>query len=186
VDEDEKRDRQRAIVAAVAKVLVVAVAIAGFIGLGTYVVVRSLGLNDTTLAGAGPEPVTPITPLPTTALPVPTALPSTPTPTGIVTNDPGDVPTDIPSGGLYLTASPQLVSSMQRINLTGQWPGHDAVGLLVQRWENGQWVDFGIQTTVNVGTYGTYVQTGQTGDNKFRMYDPSTNTASNPVTVTVG
>ena len=90
------------------------------------------------------------------------------------------------SGDLYLNASPVFVRPMEKIYLTGRWPGHDNEGLLVQRLEDGQWADFGVQTRVNVGTFDTYVMTGRSGDNKFRVVDPDTQTASNEVTVTVG
>ena len=90
------------------------------------------------------------------------------------------------STGLYLTASPVMVQPMERINLTGQWPGQDNASLVVQRFENGAWSDFGVQVRVNVGTFSTYVMTGRTGDQRFRVFDPATQTASNEVTVTVG
>ena len=112
---------------------------------------------------------------------VPTISP-TDEPTGIYTPP----PTAVNTGGLYLSASPQFVKPMERINLTGQWPGHDAMGLMVQRQEDGEWVDFGVQTTVRVGTFATYILTGRPGDNVFRVYDPETETASNEVTVTIG
>jgi hypothetical protein len=55
----------------------------------------------------------------------------------------------------------------------------------VQRFEGGKWVDFGVQANVNVGTFETYVMTGRAGDNRFRVFDPETKTASNDVTITV-
>ena len=90
------------------------------------------------------------------------------------------------AGDLFLNASPVFVKSMERINLTGQWPGHDNVSLLVQRLEDGEWVDFGVQVQVRVGTFETYVMTGREGDNKFRLLDPESGTTSNEVTVTIG
>ncbi len=178
---EEDRDRQQELLSVVFKVVLVAIAVGAAIGLGTYVVVKSLGLDDTSLAGVGPAPIDPITPLPTTALPVPTDLPSEPPPTGLVTG----TPTGPKSGDLFLSASPQFVRPMERINLTGQWPGRDAISLMVQRFEDGEWVDFGVQTRLDVGTFGTYVLTGREGDNRFRVFDPDSGTASNEVTVTI-
>jgi hypothetical protein len=177
---DEERRQQ--FVSAGVKVLGVAIAIGLAIGLGSYVVVKSLGLDDTDTGTLGHAPVEPVTPLPTTALPVPTDLP-TPTgePSGLITN----TPTSAATGGLTLSASPVFVQPGERISLTGTWPGHDAMGLLVQRNLNGQWTDFGVQTQVTVGTFDTYVITSRTGDQVFRVYDPSTKTASNEVKVTV-
>jgi hypothetical protein len=188
-DHEPDRDRQQQILMAVLKFVGIVVGICLAIGLVTWVVVKSLDLNDD---GTGTSnsvgPVQPITPLPTTALPSPTesddpsdtASPSeTDSIPPFATESPG-------STALFLTASPVFVQSEERINLTGSWPGHDSVSLLVQRFENGAWANFGVQVEVDIGTFATYVQTGHQGDNKFRVYDPSSGTASNPVTVTVG
>lgn len=180
--EQDRRERQQQITTVVLKLLTVAVSVGLVIGLGAWVMVKALGLDSPDVTSLGPGEVQPITPLPTTALPVPgeSPLPSDGT-TGLVTT-----PASPATGDLYVSASPVFVKPMERINLTGQWPGHDNESLLVQRFENGQWADFGVQTQLNVGTFATYVMTGRPGDQRFRMYDPTTRTASNEVTVTVG
>ena len=183
-EQEPDHDRRERVVSAVVKVVVVAVAIGIAIGIGTWVMVKSLGLDDATTSAVGPAPVTPIKPLPTKALPVQQGSTSTPT------DQPTDYPTEIVSpsagsGALFLSAAPVVVNAMERINLTGQWPGRDNVALLVQRFENGEWVDFGVQVNVNVGTFATYVMTGREGENKFRVFDPNSNTTSNEVVVQV-
>ena len=182
---ESDRERQERIVNAVLKVVGIAVAIGLAIGLGTWVMVKSLGLDDADSSVLGSAPTTPIKPLPTKALPEPGSTGSS-----SPGEDPSDFPTDIvtpsPGGDLFVSASPVFVNAMERINLTGQWPGKDNVSLLVQRFEDGEWVDFGVQVQVRVGTFETYVMTGREGDNKFRLFDPETNTASNEVKVTVG
>jgi hypothetical protein len=179
--EDDGRDPRQELSAVVLKILGVAVAIGLVIGGGAWLLVKGLGLDSadpTSVAG----PAGPLTPLPTTALPVPTDSPQpSSTNSGLVTT-----PATPGSGDLYLNASPVFVKPMERINLTGQWPGHDHEGLLVQRFEGGKWADFGVQVRVNVGTFETYVMTGHTGDQRFRVFDPQSDTASNEVTVTVG
>jgi hypothetical protein len=174
-------ERRQELTTVILKILGVAVAVGLVIGIGAWAMVRTLGLDSADVSTALPGQSEPVTPLPTTALPVPTesALP-TPDNTGLVTR------TGAPSGDLYLTATPVFVDPMERINLTGQWPGHDNESLLVQRFENGDWRDFGVQARVNVGTFETYVMTGHTGDQRFRVFDPTTKTASNDVTITVG
>jgi hypothetical protein len=151
------------------------------IGLGAWLLVKAIGLDSPDPAGPDAAMVEPVTPLPSSALPVP-GVSDLPTPdnTGLVT------PGASVSGDLYLTASPVLVKPSERINLTGRWPGHDNESLMVQRFEAGQWADFGVQARVNVGTFETYVLTSRTGDQRFRVFDPTTDTASNEVTVTVG
>jgi hypothetical protein len=181
VPSDDDRDRQRLFASVALKVLGVALAIGLVIGIGTWAVVKSLGLKDDSIGAVGPAPADPVTPLPTTALPVPTDTPTDGS-SDLITSS----PTAPLTGDLTLSASPVFVKPMERINLTGQWPGHDSMGLLVQRLEGGQWKNFGVQTQIDVGTFATYVMTGHTGDQIFRVYDPGTKTASNQVKVTVG
>jgi hypothetical protein len=180
--DEERRERQQEVTAVVLKILGVAVAVGLVIGVGAWVMVKALGLDSADSRAPDVAQVGPVTPLPSTALPVPGADLPTPDNTGLVTASPGAPAT----GALYLTATPVFVSPMERINLTGQWPGHDNESLLVQRFEDGQWADFGVQVRVDIGTFETYVMTGREGDQKFRVYDPTTKTASNEVTVTVG
>lgn len=171
------RERQERIIAAVLKILGVALAVGLTIGLGTWVLVKSLGLDSTEVVSLGPGPVEPRPQLPTTALPQPSDS-SEPEP------EPEPTSTAL-EGDLILNASPLVVGAMQRVNLTGQWPGQDSVSLLVQRFEDGAWVDFGVQVQVRIGGFATYLMTGREGDNRFRVYDPNTETASNEVTVTI-
>jgi hypothetical protein len=174
----DQRERQQQIAAVVLKIVGVAVAIGLVIGLGAWLMVKALGLQTSSSNDPTSGNVQPLNPLPSTALPVPSDSASA-----------SDTPTSIPtavSTGLYLSASPVMVQPMERINLTGQWPGQDNESLVVQRFENGSWSDFGVQVRVNVGTFSTYVMTGRTGDQRFRVFDPATQTASNEVTVTVG
>ena len=174
--QDQRDRRQQEVTAVVLKILGIAVAVGLVIGIGAWVLVKAAGLDSTGTSGSEAAGVQPVTPLPTTALPVPSAsVPTT------------DLPTVTPaSGDLNLTAAPVFVKPMERINLTGDWPGHDNQSLLVQRLEGGSWTDFGVQVNVNVGTFATYVMTGRPGDQKFRVFDPTSQTASNEVTVTVG
>jgi hypothetical protein len=179
--EDDERDPRQQVSAVIAKILGVALAIGLVIGGGAWVLVKALGLDSADVAGTTIGQDGPTTPLPTTALPVPGQSddPSSDA-SGVVTAPPTAANT-----GLYLSASPVIVGPMERINLTGQWPGHDNESLLVQRFEDGQWADFGVQVHVNIGTFETYVMTGRQGDQKFRVFDPTTQTASNEVTVTI-
>jgi hypothetical protein len=176
---EDERERRQEIASVLFKLGGVVVAIGLVIGVGAWLMVKALDLDESeATGGVGSGPVQPVTPLPTTALPVPSESAS-PDDTGLVSR------TSSPKGDLYLNASPVIVGEMERINLTGRWLGHDNEGLLVQRFEDGSWVDFGVQANVNVGTFETYVMTGRPGDNRFRVFDPRTETASNEVTITV-
>ncbi len=89
-----------------------------------------------------------------------------------------------PRSAISLSASPLEVSSMERIYLTGTFPGGEGASLQVQRMEDG-WTDFPVSTSVSGGTFSTYVMTGRGGKNRFRVIDPASGKKSNPVTVQV-
>ncbi len=89
-----------------------------------------------------------------------------------------------PPSVISLSASPVEVSPMERIYLTGTYPGGEGASLQVQRFEGG-WTDFPSSTTVSGGTFSSYVMTGQSGSNKFRVIDAATGKKSNDVTVRV-
>lgn len=90
-----------------------------------------------------------------------------------------------PRSVISLSASPLEVSAMERIYLTGTFPGGEGASLQVQRMEDG-WTDFPVSTSVSGGTFSTYVMTGRNGENRFRVVDPASGKKSNPVKVQVG
>ena len=90
-----------------------------------------------------------------------------------------------PPSVISLSASPVEVSRMERIYLSGTYPRGEGASLQVQRYQSGGWSDFPTSATVSGGTFSSYVMTGQTGANKFRVVDVATGRKSNPVTVTV-
>jgi hypothetical protein len=90
-----------------------------------------------------------------------------------------------PPSVISLSASPVEVDRMERIYLTGTYPGGEGASLQVQRLQ-GSWTDFPTSTSVSGGTFSTYVMTGQAGPNKFRVVDSASGKKSNPVTVRVG
>ncbi len=87
---------------------------------------------------------------------------------------------------IALSAGQEAVGVFGQIDLTGQYPAGDGRVLQVERNEGGTWVEFNATVAVTAGTFSTFVQSGQTGPNRFRMVDSSDGTASNPVTVRVG
>ena len=62
----------------------------------------------------------------------------------------------------------------------------DPASRRVQRQENGAWTNFGVDASVTAGTFQTYVMSGRTGENTFRVFDPVARKASNVVEVTIG
>jgi hypothetical protein len=93
---------------------------------------------------------------------------------------------EAPEDEISLSAGQTSVSPMQQIDLTGVYTGGEGAILQVQRFADGQWVDFPVTASVSNETFSTYIQTGQLGENRFRMVDTSTGLESNEVTVTIG
>lgn len=89
-----------------------------------------------------------------------------------------------PRSVISLSASPLEVSRMEKIYLSGTYPGGEGASLQVQRF-SGRWTDFPTSASVSGGTFSSYVMTGQAGPNKFRVVDPANGKTSNVVTVTV-
>lgn len=166
---------------ALLKALGVVVGIAVLIALGTLVVVRGLGLDDDTSPGstAVVPSSAPRSALPTKALPVPGESAKSKAPSASASPA-------RKNGGLELAVSPLRAAAGERVNLTGSYRGADNLQLEVQRFEGGAWSDFGVQATVRVGEYATYVLTGRTGEQRFRMWDPAARKGSNVVLVTIG
>lgn len=105
---------------------------------------------------------------------------------GAKDKQPKDEKTDKkPKKVISLSASQTTVSPMEQIDLTGTYPGGEGAILQVQRFEGGTWEDFPVTATVSNQTFATYVQTGQSGVQRFRVLDTSTDKPSNEVRVTV-
>ncbi|GAA2139060.1 hypothetical protein GCM10009844_07570 [Nocardioides koreensis] len=91
-----------------------------------------------------------------------------------------------PKTQISLSAGQTAVSPMQQIDLTGVYPGGEGAILQVQRFTSGAWTDFPVTASVSNETFSTYVQTSQTGVNRFRVVDTDTGLESNEVKVTIG
>lgn len=101
------------------------------------------------------------------------------------TKQPKKSKTEAAKDKITLQAGQDAVGSMDQIDLSGVYPGGDGAILQVQRLESGTWEQFPVTASVANESFATYVQTGRTGKNKFRMRDDDTNTTSNAVTVRV-
>ncbi len=115
--------------------------------------------------------------------PLLTLDPDLPTPSIAPTDAETSTP---PATGITLSAGQKQVSAMGQIDLTGVYSKGQGAILQVQRFENGAWADFPVTVSVSGSTFATYVMTGRSGKNKFRVVDTDTAMKSNPVVVTVG
>jgi hypothetical protein len=91
-----------------------------------------------------------------------------------------------PQFAISLSSAATEVGPMEEIYLTGVYPGGEGAVVQVQRFENGQWDDFAtVDAVVSGETFATYVQTAQSGVNKFRVRDTDGPEVSNEVRVKV-
>ena len=88
--------------------------------------------------------------------------------------------------GITLQSGQTSVAPMERIDLSGVYPSGEGAILQVERLVDGTWTEFPVTASVGGETFSTYVQTGQAGENKFRVRDTSTGELSNVVTVQIG
>ena len=91
METEDERERRQEVASVLVKLVGVVVAIGLVIGVGAWLMVKALDLDEPEATGLGPGPVQPVTPLPTTALPVPTES-GTETP-----DDPGLTRTSAPT-----------------------------------------------------------------------------------------
>ena len=87
---------------------------------------------------------------------------------------------------ISLSASQTSVEPMDQIDLTGVYPGGEGAILQVQRFTSGSWQAFPVTVSVSDETFATYVQTSQTGVNRFRVTDTDSGLVSNDVRVNIG
>lgn len=109
-----------------------------------------------------------------------------PDPEGPVSSLPTDETSEAePETKIALSADQTEVGSMERIYLTGTYPGGEGAILQVQQWEGGAWGEFPVTASVSNETFTTYIQTSQAGKNRFRVVDTDTGEASNEIRVTI-
>lgn len=180
-------ERGRPILTGLAALVGVGMVVGGLMSLAALLGVSVLGLSggdDEETQSAARESMVVPTPTPTDRETGPqmTLAPGEPTPTTTPTQSAEPEKSEI-----QLNASPSSVSPMGRIDLTGTYPGGDGAILQVQRKQEGQdWEDFPVDASVSNGTFRTWIQTGRTGRNEFRMMDTSSGRTSNVVAVTIG
>ena len=94
-----------------------------------------------------------------------------------------------PEDAISLSAAVTEVRPGEPIDLSGVYPGGEGATLVVQRLEDGEWVDFAdgdVTASVSNETFSTYVLTERTGLNTWRVRDQATDEVSNEVRVKIG
>lgn len=191
--DDRPALRDRPVLSGLLALVGVAVVVGLLTGLGAFVVSKAVGLggSDSTVA-ADPSQVggeSLYLPKPTDTV-RPTGpeitLSGVPTPTSTATPSAQPSESETPQAEIVLQAAQSAVAPMQQIDLSGTYATGEGAILQVQRLENGAWNDFPVSVSVSGQTFGTYVMTGQLGENRFRVRDTDGDLLSNEVVVTVG
>lgn len=181
-------DEGHPIAAGLAALVGVALAVGVVLGLVVVAGTHLVGLGgDGGSGGSGAQP--------TLYVPRPQKTPSNSDPE--ITLAPGETPTQTvepsptksekPEKQITLSSGQTSVAPMERIDLTGVYPGGEGAILQVQRFADGSWQNFGdVSASVSDETFSTWIQTGVSGPNRFRMVDTDTGLESNEVRVTVG
>ncbi|MGI8612896.1 MAG: hypothetical protein ACR2KL_02940 [Nocardioidaceae bacterium] len=167
--------RNRAIGYVVLGVAAVGVVLALLIG-GLGTVARQAAVPRATTGGGASPSSTPTT-----------ARTGNPSPTSTATSKPTPRHGGHRSGAPTLAASPRSVATYERIYLTGRFPRlGGGAALQVQRKVGSVWSDFPVtMTTQTDGSFSTYVETGRTGANPFRVVSAD-GSRTPAVTVQVG
>lgn len=90
------------------------------------------------------------------------------------------------AGTISLTSAATSVATGERIYFSGTYPGGEGAILFVQRFQNNAWSDFPASVGVTNGTFSSYLFTGVSGLNRFRVIDRDKNVISNEIRVQVG
>ena len=165
----------------------VAVAVGLILGSGALAVTKALGLSGSdgpSSSSTGQESMYLPEPVPTQSASGP-LITLAPDPEGTVTA-PSEEPSDEANQKVIsLSAGQTTVGPMEKIDLTGTYPGGEGAILQVQQFRDGGWTDFPVTASVGNETFATYIQTRNPGVNRFRMLDTDTQKASNEVKVTI-
>lgn len=177
---DDESDWRKQLLVGLGVLVIVALLVGGIVGV--------IALKAADVAGIGNPPSSD-----SESITFPTYKPTS-QPTQSQQTEP-DVPTGStpptetaqPRAGIKLDANPTEARTYQRVNLTGTYQGASpGTSLQVQRREGTSWANFAsVTASVNAGEFATWIETGQPGANRFRVFDADSGKASNVVVVTI-
>jgi hypothetical protein len=187
-DEDRPLREGRPVLFGVIALVAVALAVGLVLGGGALVLTKLVGLDGDTTAtddssGQGGETMYLPTPSPTERDTGP-QITLAPDPNGSGGPPPSST-SEEPESKISLTTDVSEVGSMERIYLRGTYPDGEGAILQVEQWDAGAWGNFPVTVPVSDETFTTYIQTSQTGKNRFRVVDTDSGEASNEVRVTI-
>ena len=181
---DDETDWRKQLLVGLGVLVIVALLVGGVVGVIAIKAADVAGIDGSTSTKKDEDRVT-----------FPTFTPTSSDETKLVVDsvradrvDPPTTSAQPPQSGIKLTASPTQARTYQRVNLTGTYAGAaPGTSLQVQRRQGTTWTNFSTVTaSVNGGQFSTWIETGQPGPNRFRMFDAGAGKASNIVVVQIG
>ncbi len=186
---EELERQERPVLTGLAALLGVGLVVGLILGGIALAATQVLGVGDEESSGTSTEGASLYLPKPSRTAPETdpaiTLEPGADTGSAPPTESPTETETET-TDDISLQAGQTEVAPLERIDLTGVYPGGEGAILQVERLAGGTWTEFRVTASVSGETFSTYIQTGQTGPNKFRVRDTDTDKVSNVVTVTVG
>jgi hypothetical protein len=183
---DDESDWQRQVLIGLLVLVTVGAVVGGIVALVTIKAADLAGIDNTNTTTGVHGPPGGSGPGPTDTASSDTSSPTTGTTDTAPTRPTRPTDTTTTDSVLTLAASPLAVSPSERIDLNGSCAALPSGTVLqVQRRESGQWTDFPVTATCSGGSYSTYILTGQTGPNMFRMLALGRTETSNTVRVQV-
>jgi hypothetical protein len=174
--DDPDGARNRAILFGLVTLVVIGIIVGSFVGWLGSQAVDSAGIDDVKAPDNQPgvtenEPIDDFTASSSPTEPTETTPTEPSEPTETTPTEPAEPTKTRKPPGPTLKASPTQASTSEEVELTGRFPGLGAgVYLQVERKEGGVWTDFPVGMTTDAGgKYYTYIITGQTGPNLFRV-----------------
>ncbi|MFE6510701.1 hypothetical protein ACFVDI_09395 [Nocardioides sp. NPDC057767] len=197
-----KQGGQHPIVAGITALAAVAVGVGLIVGIAMFVGANIMGLgggdtagDQATDPGAGASLYAP-SPKPTktasgpaiTLRASPTSAPEKQAASTSTSASPSKSPDDKPAKKeIILQVGTVQAKPMERIDISGIYPGGEGAILRLERNDGQGWEEFGIPDVPVTGQqFSTVIQSGRTGKHEFRMKDIDTGTFSNVVSVTIG
>lgn len=197
-----KQGGQHPIAAGVTALVGVAVGVGLIVGIGMFVGANILGLGGggsaddqatdpdagASLYAPSPKPTKTASGPAITLNASPTSAPEKQAGTASTSPSPSKSVVEKPAKKeITLQAGTVAAEPMERIDLTGIYPGGEGAILRLERNDGQGWEEFGIPDVPVTGEqFSTPIQSGRVGKHKFRMKDIDTGTYSNVVTVTIG
>lgn len=195
-----KQGGQHPIAAGVTALVAVAVGVGLIIGIAMFVGANILGLRGggsadqatdpdagASLYAPSPKPTKTASGPAITLDASPTSAPEKQAGTASTSPSPSKTVVEKPAKEITLQAGTVAAEPMERIDLTGIYPGGEGAILRLERNDGQAWEDFGIPDVPVTGEqFSTPIQSGRVGKHKFRMKDIDTGAYSNVVTVTIG